>query len=119
MTAMGRIEHAPAPATRCRPRPPDGGGRLARVLTAHAARAGCAVTLDILTVEPWSSATFAGTIATLSLTASPGAALSRWLAELADADLPMGRDLIADIAVEALPDGHRLRVLVCTDAMDG
>lgn len=96
-----------------RHRPADGGERVARALTAHAARAGCTVALRVLTVEPWASATFAGSVVTLALTAPQGPALSDWLAALPEAEIPLGRHLVADIAVEA--DGTILRLLICAD----
>ncbi|MGE7204050.1 hypothetical protein ACQKJZ_00045 [Sphingomonas sp. NPDC019816] len=121
MTAMARIEHAPrsAPIFRHRQHCGDGNRRLTRVLTADAARAGCDIALELVAVEPWSSATFTGSVVTLSLVAPAGPALTRWLADLPEADLPMGRDLVADIAVERDAAGCRLRVLICCDAADG
>ncbi len=116
MTAFARIERA-MPVRTARPRPADRGERLARTLVAHAARAGCTVRLSVATVEPWCSATFSGSAIVLAVDAPPGAALSAWLAALPEADIPLGRDLIADIAVEA--DASRLRVLLCLDAANG
>ncbi|WP_230483703.1 hypothetical protein [Sphingomonas sp. Leaf21] len=120
-----------APLTRCdRPghvaphfaplrRPSDRGGRLARALTAHAARAGCTVLLTVENVEPWSSVTFTGSVVTLRLAAAPGNALSAWLKSLPEAEIPLGRDLIADIAAERIAGGRTLRVLLCLDAANG
>ena len=125
MSALDRIARAEAmiaprdPARRPARRPADGGDRLARMLTAHAARAGAEVMIGILSVEPWSSATFSGRVSILSLTACPTPVLADWLATLGEADLPMGRDVIADIAVEATSFGHQLRILTCVDAANG
>lgn len=117
MTVHARIERAMPPRTTPCRRPADRGERLARTLVAHAARAGCVVRLTIAMVEPWCSATFSGSVIALTLDAMPGPALTRWLAALPEADIPLGRDLIADIAVEAEP--CRLRVLLCQDAANG
>jgi hypothetical protein len=119
MTAFVRIDHALASRTVLRHRPADRGERLAHALVAHAARMGCTVRLSVTMVEPWCSATFSGSVIVLALDASPGPASSSWLANLPEADIPLGRDLIADIAVE--PDGtrRRLRVLLCLDAAGG
>jgi hypothetical protein len=119
MTVMERVAHTPMPATRPRLRSNDGVGRLTRVLTAHAARAGCTVSIDIMSAEPWASATFTGTVATLALAFEPGPAMTRWLADLPEADLPMGRDLVADIAVAPAAGGCCLSVLICSDAANG
>ncbi|WP_343528899.1 hypothetical protein [Sphingomonas sp.] len=108
-----------APGRRALGRPADGGDRLVHMLTGHAARAGADVTIGVLTVEPWCSATFSGSVFTLSLTGCRTPAFSRWLADLAEADLPMGRDVIADIAIEPTCAGHFLRVLTCADAAKG
>jgi hypothetical protein len=126
MTALVRIPrparapHMPdTPLPRRRHRPADGVGRLVQVLVAHAARAGCRVAIEIVSVTPWSSATFVGSVATLALTAAPCPALARWLAALPEAEIPLGRDLVADLAVEdrrAAGDGVRLCVLICNGA---
>lgn len=100
-------------------RPSDRGGRPARALTAHAARAGCTVLLTVENVEPWSSVTFTGSVVTLRLAAAPGNALSAWLESLPEAEIPLGRDLIADIAAERIVGGWTLRVLLCLDAANG
>ncbi|MFV0921729.1 hypothetical protein ACR720_03180 [Sphingomonas parapaucimobilis] len=117
MTVHARIERAPSPRTTSSRRPADRGERLARTLVAHAARAGCAVRLTVAMVEPWCSATFSGSVIVLTLDAMPGPALTRWLAALPEAEISLGRDLIADIAVETEPRG--LRVLLCLDAANG
>lgn len=117
MTAFTRIERATASPAAARRPAADRGERLARTLVAHAARAGAAVRLTVATVEPWCSATFSGSVIVLTLDAPPGPALSAWLAGLPEANIPLGRDLIADIAVE--PDAGKLRVLLCLDAADG
>lgn len=119
MTVMERIAHTPMPATRPRLRSNDGVDRLTRVLTAHAVRAGCTVSIDTMSAEPWASATFTGTVATLALAFEPGPAITRWLADLPEADLPMGRDLVADIAVLPAAGGCCLSVLICSDAANG
>ncbi len=117
MTVHARIARAMPPrVTSCR-RPADRSERLARTLVAHAARAGCMVRLTVAMVEPWCSATFCGSVIALTLDAPPGPALTRWLAALPEADIPLGRDLIADIVVETEP--CRLRVLLCQDAANG
>ncbi|WP_322963843.1 hypothetical protein [Sphingomonas fuzhouensis] len=116
MTALARIVQAAQPRPLPVRRPADRGERLARALTAHAARNGCAVQLSVVSVEPWCSATFSGSVIVLAVEALGGAARSAWLADLAEADIPLGRDLIADIAVEAEGDALRLRVLLCLDA---
>lgn len=119
MTMMERIARTPMPVAQPRPRSNDGVDRLTRVLTAHAARAGCAVSVDIRSTEPWASATFTGTVATLALAFRPSPAVTRWLADLPEADLPIGRDLVADIAVVPAPGDCCLSVLICNDAANG
>ena len=114
----GRVEHPSRPAFRGH-RPADRGQRLARALTHDAARAGCAVTLVVVSVEPWSSATFSGSVITLTLAASIVPALSAWLAALPERDIPLGRDIVADLAVEPEEDAWRLRALLCLDAANG
>ena len=100
-------------------RPTDRGERLARALMAHAGRAGCPILLTVSTVEPWSSVTFSGSVITLAMAAAPGAALSAWLDALPEIDIPLGRDLVADIAAERIDGGWSLRVLLCLDAANG
>ncbi|MDR6145887.1 hypothetical protein QE363_001680 [Sphingomonas sp. SORGH_AS870] len=121
MTALAWSDPARRSAGLCRsrPRPADRGERLARVLAAHAAQAGCMVTIAVQAVEPWSSATFSGSVATLSLAAPSSPALAAWLADLAEADIPLGRDIVADLAVEPAAEGWLLRVLTCADAANG
>ncbi len=100
-------------------RPVDRGERLARILSGDAMRAGCPVVLEVEDVTPWSSATFAGVVVTLTLTARAAPALFAWLAELPDRDLPMRRDIVADLTVEPVDDAWRLRALLCLDAANG
>lgn len=125
MTALARIPCAsPVRIDRSQPvwrrhRPADRGQRLACALTRDAASAGCVVTLSVASVEPWSSATFSGSVITLMLTAPPTAALSAWLAALPERDVPLGRDIVADLAVEPVDSGWRLRALLCLDAANG
>jgi hypothetical protein len=122
MSALAPVADRSDPIRPGRPpfrRPTDRGERLARALMAHAARAGCTVLLTIATVEPWSSATFSGSVIALSLAAAPGPALSAWLRDLPESDIPLGRDLVADIAVERVDGGWWLRVLLCLDAANG
>lgn len=125
MTALARIPCAsPVRIDRSQPlwrrqRPADRGQRLACALTRDAGHAGCVVTLVVASVEPWSSATFSGSVITLMLTAPPTAALSAWLAALPERDVPLGRDIVADLAVEPVDSGWRLRALLCLDAANG
>ncbi len=121
MTALARIPSAsPLTIDRWRHhRPADRGQRLACALTRDAARKGCTVKLTVASVEPWSSATFSGSVITLMLTAPPTAALSAWLAALPERDVPLGRDIVADLAVEPLDSGWQLRALLCLDAANG
>ncbi|HJO67785.1 MAG TPA: hypothetical protein QF469_20885 [Sphingomonas sanguinis] len=125
MTALARILYAsPVTIDQSYPvwrrhRPADRGQRLACALTGDAGRAGCAVTLAVASVEPWSSATFSGSVITLILSAPPSSALSAWLAALPERDVPLGRDIVADLAVEPVDSGWRLRALLCLDAANG
>ncbi|WP_294239594.1 hypothetical protein [uncultured Sphingomonas sp.] len=118
MNAFARI----APVRRARfvsHRPADRGDRLARALTADASRAGCMIRLTVEAVEPWSSATFSGSLITLTLTAPSGPALAAWLSELPDRDIPLGRDIVADLSVVPQADGWRVQALLCLDAAQG
>ncbi len=100
-------------------RPADRGQRLACALTRDAGHAGCVVTLAVASVEPWSSATFSGSVITLMLTAPPTAALSAWLAALPERDVPLGRDIVADLAVEPwIADGDCVRSFAWMRRMD-
>lgn len=125
MNAFARIAHSTdAQADRARPafrphRPADRGERLARALRADAARAGCAITLSVQTVEPWSSGIFSGAVITLSLDGSACPALAIWLAELRERDIPLGRDIVADLTVERVDHGWWVRALLCLDAANG
>lgn len=125
MTAFARIarpiatpaEQAPPPF---RPRrPADRGARLAHALAADALRLGCRIAPVVVSVEPWSSATFNGSIIVLTLELSNDPDIARWLAELPERDIPLGRDIVADIAVEPYGEGWRLRALLCLDAANG
>jgi hypothetical protein len=115
------VHHAtvePKPPYRIR-RPADRGERLARLLSGDAMRAGCPVVIEVEDMTPWSSATFNGVVITLTLTACPCPTLSAWLAELPERDLPMGRDIVADLAIEPVDDAWRARALLCLDAANG
>lgn len=111
----GSANGASHPTVRPR-RPADHGDRLARALTADAAHVGCRITLSVLTFAPWSSGLFDGSTVTLRLTAPTSPALSAWLADLPERDVPMGRDIVADIAVAPMDGAWRVTALVCRDA---
>jgi hypothetical protein len=80
-------------------RGPDAGARLERGLLAHAASAGCAVTIVDATWVRWASATFAGARHTLWLQAATSAALDRWLADVPEAEIALRDHLLADLVV--------------------
>lgn len=116
----------PARHETAEPRPPyrirrtaDRSERLARILSTDAMHAGCLVALEVEDMTPWSSATFSGVVVTLTLTAPHDPALSAWLAELPERDIPMGRDIVADLAIEPMDGAWRLRALLCLDAAHG
>ena len=80
-------------------RGPDAGVMLERALLASATAAGCPVTVQGADWKRWASATFTGARHELVLDGAVGAALNEWLAALPELDLPLGRYLLADVAV--------------------
>lgn len=86
-------------------RGPDAGTLLLRALRRDAAACGCAVDAEIAASTRWASATFTGARHRLMLCGAAGAALDAWLAGLPEADLPLRRHLVADVAVLAVRRG--------------
>ena len=72
--------------------------RLERAVSAHAACAGVALTIDDIRSTRWASATFVGARHRLVVTIK-GVGAHDWLANLAEADLPMPGHLVADLVV--------------------
>ena len=72
--------------------------RLERAMIRHAAHAGVDLTIGDTASTAWASATFLGARHRLNL-AMAGAAARDWLADLAEADLPIPGHLVADVAV--------------------
>lgn len=83
----------------------DALARLTRALAASTAAAGCD-TLHVVagTSRPWASATFVGERHRLTLTLAPIDAARRWLAALADAELPMRGHVAMPPATDAVAE---------------
>jgi hypothetical protein len=95
----------------------DAQARLARALVANAQAAGCTLTVEAAQAKPWASATYVGDQQSLVVHATPAAAARRWLAALADADLPIRGHVAMPPAmdgVEDTDDGVRVRLTVLT-----
>lgn len=80
-------------------RGPDAGTLLRRAIERDARRAECAATLTLDESTRWASATFIGARHRLSLDGPDDAAFAQWLASLPEADLPIRRHLVADLAI--------------------
>ena len=80
----------------------DAATLLERALLADAARAGLAVGVVAATSRRWASATFIGARHLLTLEGSWDDAVTAWLTDLADADLPLRGHLVADLIVAAV-----------------
>ena len=87
------------------------GTRLVRALEGMARSAGCHVRVAAASEHPWTSATFIGARHALLLEAAPSPALAQWLAGLVDAEVAVPGHLVADLAVEPVPGGARVRAL--------
>ena len=81
---------------------------LLRALLRDAAARGCAVDAEIGASTHWASATFTGARHRLMLRGASGAVLDAWLAGLPEAELPLRRHLVADVAVLAIRRGGGL-----------
>lgn len=92
-------------------RGPDAGTLLRRAIERDAERHGCDVLVDAVDLTPWASATFAGARHRLTLRGDPGAAFDAWLARLPEADLPLRRHLVADLALLSVT--HRDGTATC------
>ena len=77
----------------------DAATLLERALLKDAARAGLTVTVNAATSRRWASATFVGARHLLRLEGTAESASVEWLAQLADADLPLRGHLVADLIV--------------------
>lgn len=75
---------------------------LVHALTRSAAAQGCAVTVTDQGWRRWASATFAGARHRLGVSGTPSAAFDAWLSRLADAELSVGGQLVADLGVTAV-----------------
>lgn len=73
--------------------------RLLRTLARSAAEAGCDAILSHEGETPWATLTFTGARHTVRA-AADAAPLSRWLAMLPEADLPLGGHFVASCAAE-------------------
>ncbi len=83
---------------------------LERRLIAAAQAAGTGIAITESRATEWHSATFSGMRHEIMAEAPPCPRLDRWLAELAEADLPVAGHLVADIAVAAIErDAARTR----------
>ncbi len=82
-------------------RGPDSGVLLERALRGAAERGGVVLAIADAGWTAWASATFVGARHRLVLHAAAGDAFDRWLAELPEAELPMRRHLVAELAVTA------------------
>lgn len=80
-------------------RGPDAATLLERALRTSAERAGCPVTIMASDMTRWASATFVGARHSITLAASPSAALTQWIADLPEADLPLRNHLVAEASV--------------------
>ena len=89
--------------------PPE---RLARVLVAHAARAGLAVEARVTATRTWASATFVGERCRIMVRGANAA----WLESLSEADLPLPGHYVADLAVLTTDDATELEALLIAAA---
>lgn len=80
-------------------RGPDAATLLRAALSRSAAATGCRLTVEATVTTRWASATFAGARHRLTLHGEDAAALDVWVAALPEADLPLRRHLVADVAV--------------------
>ncbi|WP_431469828.1 hypothetical protein [Sphingosinithalassobacter sp. LHW66-3] len=83
-------------------RGPDAATLLERALLASAVTANCPVRVCESDWTRWASATFTGARHMLKLAATPGDALSRWLAALPEAEFALRGHLLADLTIERL-----------------
>lgn len=83
-------------------RGPDAASLLRRAIEVDARRGGCALTVGQCHSERWASATFVGARHVLMLEGADDAALSCWIAAIAELDLPVRHHLVADIAVTGI-----------------
>lgn len=90
---------------------PDPHRRLLRALSASALRNGLSITPCIVAERPWSSATFTGCRLTLDIMVS-GDAAAAWLDRLAEEDLPVPGQLVADLCVR-----HRAAGVACVEVL--
>jgi hypothetical protein len=79
-------------------RGPDAGTLVERALHQSAARAGVSLTITDAVASRWASATFAGARHVLDVEVA-GDAAAAWLGGLAEAELPMRGQLMADCVV--------------------
>jgi hypothetical protein len=84
-----------------------------RALRRHAEEAGVALAVSGWQSRPWSSALFTGHRHRVFVsTSSTCSAWGPWLAALPEADLPIRRFYVADIAVTPVADGVEVEALV-------
>jgi hypothetical protein len=79
----------------------DAGSLFARALVAHASSVRLQVTVTELRMRQWSSATFTGARVSVELECADGTLLGRWTEALAEADLPMRGQYLADLVVRS------------------
>lgn len=77
----------------------DAGTLLRAALLRSAVMTGCRIAVEATDVTRWASATFAGARHRLRLHGEDTVALDGWVAALPEADLPLRRHLVADVAV--------------------
>ncbi|MEZ0242790.1 MAG: hypothetical protein ACAH11_05405 [Sphingomonas sp.] len=94
-------------------RGPDAATQLERALIAGAAAAGCPVSVTESDLVRWASATFTGARHMLTLTGAASPALTRWLADLPEAEFALRGHLVADLSVEAIRrEGSDVRAML-------
>lgn len=102
VAAGNGVARPPVHGRRPLSRGPDAATLLARALDAGAAAAGCDLTVTGAEWARWASVTFTGARHTLSLAGSDGPAARDWLAGLAELELRVRGQVVADIAVDAV-----------------
>lgn len=88
--------------------------RLGHALAASVRGAGVAASIAAHTASPWISATFEGARHDVTLAAPRSPLLGRWVAALAEAELPMRGHLVASLAVDRIEDDGAIVTLTLT-----
>ena len=91
----------------------DAATLLERALVANAAAAGVTAEVTGATATRWASATFVGARHRMTIAGATCDGLAEWLGGLAEAELPLRRHLVADLAViEQTRDGGRFAATI-------